>query len=142
MRNEKNANNGNAKYVPQIGDMIRVSRVFYNHVGIYAGARGFDGRCVVHNDKNGGVVFSTLAEFSGGAPVHLHKAATGNYHERMEIADRAFSLIGQKFNLVKFNCEHAATWSQTGKMESPQLEGYVFLCLLAILGLAFAVAND
>jgi hypothetical protein len=120
------------KYILQPGDMIRVNRLIYNHVGIYVGRRFSDERIdgVIHNDKFGGVVVSTLADFSCGAAVQLHKPATGDYFEREAIVERAFSLIGQKFDLLKFNCEHAANWAQTGKSESPQLRGAIALAAL------------
>jgi hypothetical protein len=117
-------------YTLQVGDMIQVGRFLYNHVGIYVGSRTADGRDVVHNDKNGGVVLSTLAEFSGGKPVQLHTAASGNYVEREAIANRALSLLGRRFDLLTFNCEHAANWAQSGKLESPQIKGFVLFALI------------
>jgi hypothetical protein len=117
-------------YIPQLGDMIRVDRPLYKHVGIYVGVRGAYGPSVIHNDKGGGVILSSLAEFSGGTPAYLHQAATGNYFDREEIANRAFSLLGRKFDLLTFNCEHAANWAQSAKLESPQLRGAFFLVAL------------
>ncbi len=123
-------------YKLQVGDIIEVDRFFYRHVGIYVGPRTFDGRVVAHNDKNGGVVLSTLAEFSGGQPIQLRKSAGNvNYFQRQETADRILSLLGQKFDLLTFNCEHAANWAQNGKSESPQLQG-VFLLAAIVGGLA------
>jgi hypothetical protein len=118
----------------QVGDMIRVSRLPYNHVGIYVGRRFHAGRAgdVIHNDKWVGVVLSTLADFSGGGPVQVHRAATGNYFQREAVVDRALSLLGKRFDLLAFNCEHAANWAQTGNSESPQLQG--LLVLVAIFG--------
>lgn len=123
-------------YTLQVGDLIRVSRFLHSHVGIYVG-----GQNVVHNDKGGGVVvLGTLAQFSGGRLIQLHKAATGNTFERQAIANRAFALLGRKFNLWTFNCEHAATWAQSGKAESPQLQGFAVFALL-ILGLGLLARN-
>ena len=107
---------GMAHYVPQIGDMISIDRFGYKHVGIYVGMRGHGANDVVHNDKGGGVVVASLADFSKGATIHLHKAASGDYFQREAIASRAFSLVGRKFDLFTFNCEHAANWAQTGRL--------------------------
>lgn len=125
-------------YFPQVGDMIAVKRLGYIHVGNYVGSRTPDGRDVVHNDKSKGVVLTTLAEFSGGAPVFLHKQATGNYFQREATANRAFSLIGRKFDLLTFNCEHAANLIQSGYQESPQLQAYAFAALICLGLFAFA----
>jgi len=115
--------------VVQTGDLIRVQRLGYVHVGVYVGP-SWDRRDVVHNDKWGGVVLSTLAEFAGGAPIELHKSANCGYHERRAIAERAKALIGRKFDLLSFNCEHAASLALSGQSESPQLQAACLLLLL------------
>jgi|HubBroStandDraft_6_1064221.scaffolds.fasta_scaffold260394_2 hypothetical protein len=117
-------------YIPQVGDVLFVHRGLYRHFGVYVGRRFGDDRQVVHNDKCNGVVFSTLAEFSSGARVILHKNAEGNLWQRQIIADRAISLIGKKYDLINFNCEHAATFAQTGKAESRQVAGFLFVAFL------------
>jgi hypothetical protein len=119
----------------QVGDIIRINRFFYRHVGIYVGPRTPDGRCVVHNDKGGGVVLSTLAEFSGGAQVYVEKPATGNWQEREAIAQRAIALLGQKFDLLTFNCEHLANLAQNQRAESPQIQGALLLILFVVGGI-------
>ena len=70
--------------------------------------------------------------------MYLHKAAVGDYWQRQQIADRALSLLGTRYHLLNFNCEHAANWAQTGRPESPQLKGafavgaiIIFLILMA-----------
>ena len=113
----------------QPGDRIAVQRFFYKHVGIYIGNGS-----VVHNDKGGGVVRTTLAEFSAGGAVMLQKRVTTDYFQQQAIAQRALSLIGSQFNVIHFNCEHAANWAQSGRVESEQLQGAVIV-LLAVLGL-------
>jgi hypothetical protein len=118
------------EYNLQIGDMIRVDRPLYRHVGIYVGQRAFDPRDVIHNDKGGGVVLSTLADFSAGSAVFIHQPAAGDIFEREAIVQRAFSLLGIKFDLLAFNCEHAATFAQSGKSESPQLQAFAVVALL------------
>jgi len=103
-----------------IGDMVAVNKPGYKHVGIYVGPRGFDGSCVVHNRKREGVVLSSLADFSGNSQIFILQKATGNFLEREVIAQRALSLLGTKYDLFQFNCEHAATTAQSGIASSPQ----------------------
>jgi hypothetical protein len=106
-----------------------VQRFGYGHVGVYVGP-SWDGRDVVHNDKGGGVILSTLAEFAAGAAIELHKPANSGYHQRQAIAQRAKALIGRKFDLISFNCEHVASLAQSGQSESPQLQAACFVLLL------------
>jgi len=113
----------------QPGDKIAVQRFFYKHVGIYIGNGS-----VVHNDKGGGVVLATLAEFSAGGSVILQKRVATDYFQQQAIAQRALSLLGSQFNVFHFNCEHAANWAQSGRVESEQLQG-AFIVILAVLGL-------
>ena len=105
----------------EIGDVIRIQCAGYQHVGVYVGPRGFRGECVVHNSKAGGVILSTFAEFSGGSQVFVHQKAPGGWFDRQTIAERALSLLGTKYDLLTFNCEHAANFAQRGKAESPQI---------------------
>jgi hypothetical protein len=79
-------------------------------------------------------VLSTLAKFSLDQPVLLHKKAIGDYFQRSMVAHKARSLIGRKFDLFGFNCEHAATLAQTGRAESPQLQAFGFVGFLLLLG--------
>lgn len=119
-----------------MGDMIQASRGIYNHVGIYVGPT-WDGRDVIHNAKGGCVELISLSEFANGAPVYRRIAAPDDYFQQQAIVERAMSLIGKKYDLIKFNCEHFATLAQTGRAASPQLAG---LALLGILGVFLAVS--
>lgn len=118
----------------EVGDMIAVARLGYKHVGIYVGPQPF-GACVVHNCKGDGVILSTLEEFGGSSQIFIRRKATGNFQERQIIAQRAMFLLGTKYDLLKFNCEHAATTAQSGVPESPQVAVAGLLALFAV-GLA------
>jgi hypothetical protein len=120
----------------EIGDMIAVRRFGFRHVGIYVGPRHLGGACVVHNCKGKGVILSTLSDFSGNSQVFIQQKATGNFYEREMIAQRALSLLGTKYDLIKFNCEHAATTAQSGIGRSPQIAA---IALLALFALGFAL---
>ncbi|PWU15815.1 MAG: hypothetical protein C5B50_14645 [Verrucomicrobia bacterium] len=93
---------------------------------------------MIHNDKTTGrVIQSSMAEFSRGRLVILRQKGPRDYAQRLAIAERARSLLGTNYDLFSFNCEHAATWAQTGKAESPQLQAAIVLGLL-LFGLALA----
>lgn len=115
----------------QIGDMIRIERFGYNHIGIYVGRRNYSEACVVHNCKGRGVMLSTLEEFSGNSPIFLHQQATVQHHERELIAQRALALLGTQYDLINFNCEHAANFAQRGVAVSPQIAGAAVIGFIA-----------
>lgn len=126
--------------MPEIGDIIQVNKFGYQHVGVFVGPRGADSRCVVHNCKGNGVVLSHFQDFANGSPVFIHQKANGNYFQREEIARKALALLGKKYDLLTFNCEHAANLAQNGKAESPQIK--VLVVLMLVLGsIAFLSGN-
>lgn len=124
-------------YKLRVGDAIRIERFGYNHVGVYVGQRRGIEDAVVHNDKGIGVVLCTLSQFADGKVLHLHNASQGNEFEREQIAERALSLLGKKFDLITFNCEHLVNYAQNRNAESPQMQtaaGGVFIVgLLSLL---------
>jgi Lecithin retinol acyltransferase len=125
----------------ELGDIIRIQCPGYQHVGVYVGVQGVCGECVIHNSKLGGVILSTLTEFSGGSQIFIHQKATCPWYERGAIVQRAWSLLGSKYNLFNFNCEHAAYYAQRGKAESPQISAFAFIALLLFGGLTLVAAN-
>jgi len=121
-------------FVPlQNGDMVEVINPFSftRHVGIYAAGRGF-----IHNDPACCVRLTDEATFTGGRKMRLIGRVTGGLFEQEQVVQRALSLIGQPYNLLKFNCEHLAYYAQTGVARSPQLA----TGLAALLGIVFLVA--
>jgi hypothetical protein len=120
----------------QVGDMIRVPGAMGTyHVGIYVGRTGGRPRAVVHNAKGLGVVICDLGEFAAGRAVELESRVPGGWWAQQRAARRALSLVGLKYDLLNFNCEHAATLAQTGEARSSQLRA-AGTGLLVILGIA------
>jgi hypothetical protein len=76
-----------------------------------------------------------LETFADGQPVSLLKRVARNRQEQNLIIARAQSLLGQKFDLWKFNCEHLVTYALAGAPQSPQL-GFALggILLLGALG--------
>ena len=116
------------------GDKLRVPGVLGTfHYGIVVGRVGSANCGVVHNAKGRGVVLSEFDEFAAGATVTLASRTPGGWWAQQQVAQRALALIGQRYDLVNFNCEHAATLAQTGRATSTQVQG-VALALLILLG--------
>ena len=118
----------------QNGDMIEVVGPFPCHVGVYAAGRG-----VIHNSKGGFVQLTDAATFSGGKPMRAIWRVGGTWYDQEAAVNRAMSLIGRPYDLLNFNCEHAAYYALTGKPRSPQL-GFA-LAALAFVGLLVFVAE-
>lgn len=120
----------------QNGDMIEVvgKFPFPRHVGIYANG------LVIHNHKSCCVQVTDLQTFSGGRPIRLLSRVVGSWVEQQYVVQRAYSLIEKKYDLLNFNCEHAAYYAQTGMAKSPQL-GFAILAGLALLLVGVALAD-
>lgn len=121
----------------EIGDMVRVARPFYNHVGIVVECDASGPVRIIHNDENHGVILSTANNFSGGQTIFLHKKGPVDYFQKQQVVNRAFSLLGTNFNLLLFNCEPAANWAQSEQQQSPQLAG-ILIVVFAVIGLGVA----
>lgn len=100
------------------------------HYGICTG-RGPDGELwFVHNTSDGGVVHTTRKGFAGNRLIVVEThAAPGT--DQVVVA-RALSLVGRRYDLLSFNCEHTANLAATGKAESQQVQdGFFWTTLLA-----------
>lgn len=53
----------------------------------------------------------------------------GNQNERISAVKRALEILGQPYDLILYNCEHYASYVQTGKAESQQVRtGFLLTC--------------
>lgn len=127
----------------QTGDMIqRPGPLRTDHVGIYLGRDAWGRQWVIHNAKSGFVHEDLLEMFAAGLPVALKSRVARNSYEQRLIVERARSLLGQKYDLLNFNCDHFATFAQTGVAFSPQLRAFAgFVGMAFVVGLAMAVSK-
>jgi hypothetical protein len=89
----------------------------------------------------GGIVCWVLFEsFAAGLPVALASRKARNSYEQQAIIRRAQSLLGWKYDLLNFNCDHLVTFAQDGLATSPQLQGFA-LVFAALLFVGLAVAS-
>src|SRR5689334_21491882 len=93
--------------VLQPGDAIERPGPFGTmHRGIFVGTDFGDRVWVIHNAKNDCVKWDLLETFADGQPVSFLKRVARNRQEQSSIIARAQSLLGKKFDLWTFNCEH------------------------------------
>lgn len=124
---------------PDVGATLRVQSSFgVSHYGIYVGPRGPNGEDVVHNAKWDEVQLVSLAEFADGRPVEVVGPAPRTWWHGEQIAERALSLLGRRYELLGFNCEHATNFAVAGNAVSPTVT--VAATVAAVLG-AWALAT-
>ncbi len=116
----------------RIGDKLRVlGALGLYHYGVYVGPCGPHGEDVVHNDKTCCVQLVPLWLFAGGGMVEIVDRAP--FEAQPTVRDRALSLIGTQYDLVNFNCEHAANYILTGFATSPTVRDMVMLGVIALV---------
>jgi hypothetical protein len=88
----------------------------------------------------GGIVCWVLFEaFAARLPVTLARRKARNPYEQRAIISRTQSLLGWKYDLLNFNCDHLVTYAQGGIATSPQLQGFALAFAVALfVGLAVA----
>lgn len=110
------------------------------HFGVCTGF-GSDGEpWFVHNTRDGGVVHTTRKAFAGNRPIYVDQRAEPG-HEGL-VAARALELVGRRYDMFFFNCEHAANLAANGRAESKQVQhGVVVTSLVSLLVLVVANEN-
>lgn len=118
----------------KVGDRITVPGRIppIRHHGIYAG-NGY----VLHACFDHGMVVETpMAQFTGGHEPRIEKRAKRGL-EYVVVA-RARSLLGKKYDLAQWNCEHLASYAADGEATSPTARLAAGIVGLVFVGLAAA----
>jgi hypothetical protein len=115
-----------------VGDIIERPGPFgKRHRGIFVGFDEYGRAWVIHNDMGGIVCWVLFEHFAADLPVTIASRKARSPYEQRAIVSRAHSLLGWRYDLLNFNCDHLVTYAQDGVATSPQLQS---------LALAFAVA--
>lgn len=126
-------------FVP--GDIIeRIGPLATKHRGVFAGWDFFGRAVVIHNAKNDSVRRDLFETFAAGLPVTVVSRIARNMNQQEMIVGRAESLLGTKFDLWNFNCDHLVTYALAGVASSPQLQVIAGIACLAIVA-AFAARS-
>lgn len=113
------------------GTVVGVRFGLIEHVGIVTD-RTIDGMpAVISNSRaRGGVCEEPLSGFAAGRPVRLHRAMSDMPGH--EVAYRARRMVGRRYDVLRFNCEHFVRIAHGLKPRSPQVYGAVALAAGAL----------
>ena len=111
---------------------------FY-HVGIVADSVSNDGRPMIisNSQRNGGVAEESLTDFGDASTFRI----LGYWSELApaEVLQRARQLVGTKWHLTNWNCEHFVRVAHAVKSESPQLKVGLTLVASAVVIIALLI---
>lgn len=123
------------------GDGLVRSKSFFgliDHYGLYVGQS-----MVIENHPLHGVRLITLAEFFQGRQLLRVKRFPGNEWSRRSAVDKAYKMVGTRYDVFDFNCEHFVNHIHELGVKSSQadaVKGLIF-GLLAI-GFVAAISED
>lgn len=116
-----------------VGAKIGVSEFFYTHVGVYLGNDQ-----VFHNHWRNGAEIISLREFANGKSFAVLSQGAVNIAALYQRAQHLLSLR-RAYDVLRYNCEHAASFVREGVPSSPQILFYGAVSLIAMgIGLASA----
>jgi hypothetical protein len=98
---------------------------------------------VIHNVKNGGVIVSSLEDFSVG-PVFLVGRPSSPEHVTL-ILSTADANLGKQYLLISQNCEHFCSYCYTWQSKSESVDGFMKFAAVAagvVALVAFAGNSD
>lgn len=101
------------------------------HHSIYLGIDQYGQEWVSENHKIHGVRLVKAEDFFKEDNCYTIVPFQGRYQLRIAAVKRALSVLGKPYELIQYNCEHYASYVQTGKAESTQ----IITAIAAIVGL-------
>lgn len=136
------------KYNLKPGDRIVTPRSGWRliqHHAIYWGMDSNGVHWIIENQDYVGVQLIELRKFLQRIfEVKRIERFTGNNHERSAALERGERLIGRRYDLFNFNCEHFANYVQLGRSFSKQMEnvsgGLKFVAGFSLLIMAIGAA--
>ncbi len=125
------------KYQLQPADRI-VESIFQTglskHHSIYLGVDENGIEWISENQKFTGVHLIKASDFFQRDKIYQVRKFHGNNVERVTAVNRALTVLGQPYDLVVNNCEHYASFVQTGTPQSQQVRnGAVVIGVAAFL---------
>lgn len=110
------------------------------HHGVYLGVDNAGTEWVAENHKFVGVRLVRAQDYFRPSKKYLVVPFKGGHTAREAAVKRALAKLGAPYNLINFNCEHYASYVQTGRAESKQV-GNAIAVAFATLVLILAVTS-
>ena len=128
----------------QPGDVVTIPITDLNvteHYIVYGGKNIYNQDVYLENKIGHGVRWINDPLYAHITPrVNTIRRFNGNGFERNQAIQRGISLIGRKYDLVGFNCEHLANYVQYGKSFSNQVNNVGKTIAAVAGGLLFVAA--
>lgn len=113
------------------GDLIvRKKGPLSTHYIVWIGIRNGE-QIVAENQVGQGVRFTTLEKALNSKPILRFEKFGGTEAQRSQVVLLINKMIGKKYNLAVFNCEHFARLISSGKAESKQVQVVSWLMIIA-----------
>jgi uncharacterized protein YycO len=104
------------------------------HYAIYLGSNDDGRHLFAENNVDNGVQIVTAHDFFRDSNNIIVEPTNSSWQQREKSVQFAKSKIGQKYNLINYNCEHFANEVTTGKSISKQIIGWGMGALLLVAG--------
>ena len=95
---------------------------------------------IVHNVKDGGVIVSSLEDFSNGGAVFLVRRPVSPEHARV-ILSTADANLGKAYSASSQNCEHFCWFCYTWEPKSETVQAFAALAAVGVIALVVSNSN-
>lgn len=135
------------KYNLRPGDVVKEA-IFLTglskHYAIYLGIDNKGNEWVAENHKFDGVRLVPAANFFSSSKKYDVIAFRGTEQQRQVAVRRALEKVNAPYNLITYNCEHYATYVQTGNAVSSQVKNALTIAGISLLAFLFvrSINND
>lgn len=132
-------------YGIQLGD--KVSRLkrgvpFIRHYAVYLGTNEYGIHRFAENNVNNGVQIVTADDFFSNAEAIQVERSHTSREQRMRAVRLAEQKVGQKYNLLDYNCEHFANEITIGSRKSKQVSWGLGISMCLIIGIGSRLINS
>lgn len=118
----------------EIGDILVRNKggIFSQHYAVYLGNEE-----IAENQVGKGVHIISLAEFLQGEKLNKVKKSNLTLTQQQEVLNRVESLLGKKYNLLTYNCEHFVNQVVYNKIYSKQVLNAIMIVLIVIFTILY-----
>jgi uncharacterized protein YycO len=110
---------------------------FSKHHAVYLGVDPTGTEWVAENQMFKGVRLVRARDYFSSSKKYVVVPFKGTNTQREQAVKRALSKIGAPYNLINYNCEHYASYVQTGRPQSKQVGNAIAAASLAVLVILF-----